>query len=735
MIFLFEQHTYDERFLKGILSEEFFERNTKSFAVKANGGYRLDCVGFYYCNGNSVFILPRVFVKADGEKQKWAIERNLKIQSDFDNFFIKQDHPDRNSSSKSEERVRFLDDLSEWLFSAMSFYRSKKNSKSVQDVVSPRVKEFREGNDPTLNDVVRQMRQFYQDNWELFAFVYKNKHSGNGKINWQKTISKKQPFLQNGIPIYIDPIVKAKVFDLDERLIVLYFSAMNYVQQKFNFNMPKSDFYNPLKPAEIERMMDGRGLRELRNIKHKYFADKFLQLYNIMFGFFRWAGTFYANGCATDYLLTNKFNNVFEDMINDLIGEELPEEMKLMKSQKDGRRVDHIYEKEGLIFARKNNNENIYFIGDSKYYRSDRLINVHDLAKQFDYAKNIVQYNIFNSFSKSKDQKYNDNKKGLFYRDELTEGYNVTPNFFIRGSAYSCEDECDDDNTSRPAGALYSFDDCDLYKVSNTLPFKVDRSAEDDENEIVDPDEKGKTLWEMRNRHFPNRLFDRDTLLLQVYNVNFLHVLKLYTSRDMAARKRFKSYAHEAFKTNFLKLLDEKYTFFAVYPKPNVWLSGEKMSLENGQSEELLRLEKFVNDNFKLLHGKMIRRNENEKFVILALEKGCNENSLILKRLENTASLIWLSVENFVDNEYESSKNTLDVMDADGEWSESLNGFMMNHKSFMEKICSSNTVLPKWIKIVSNKPGAGTYLLNGGIIPDYDASNDEVKGYLLPCIR
>ncbi len=75
---------------------------------------------------------------------------------------------------------------------------------------------------------------------------------------------------------------KKKVFDLDDRLIVLFFSAMNYIEETFGFKMPKSEFYAPMRVNEFRRLLGHRGIMELRRIKHKYFADKFLRLYNIM---------------------------------------------------------------------------------------------------------------------------------------------------------------------------------------------------------------------------------------------------------------------------------------------------------------------------------------------------------------------------------------------------------------------------------------------------------------------
>ena len=54
---------------------------------------------------------------------------------------------------------------------------------------------------------------------------------------------------------------------------------------------------------------------------------------------------------------------------------------------KDGKIIDHIYEDKSLI-----DRSNIFFIGDSKYYKSDNTAVQNSKYKQITYAKNIIQY-------------------------------------------------------------------------------------------------------------------------------------------------------------------------------------------------------------------------------------------------------------------------------------------------------------------------------------------------------
>ena len=317
---------------------------------------------------------------------------------------------------------------------------------------------------------------------------------------------------------------KKKVFDLDDRLIVLYFSAMNYIGEVFGFRMPRSEFYAPMRVNDFRRLLGHRGLVELRRIKHKYFADKFLRLYNIMKAFFEWGAKFSACSFESEYLLTSKYNNVFEHMIDKLVSDDLPSKMAHLKNQKDGKEVDHLYKDRQLIFA--DASQKIWFIDDSKYYKEKNDIVGESVYKQFTYARNIIQYNI-NDLLKGDGQ----NGEGVpRYRDPLTEGYSVTPNFFIRG-------EVPDRSP------------CDIPDVENSI-----RKDEVD-------------MWQHRNRHFENRLFDRDTLLLQVYDVNFLYVLKAFTAKSSGMRDEFKIKARKLFREKFLELLDKRYYFWAVFSK------------------------------------------------------------------------------------------------------------------------------------------------------------------------
>ena len=588
MIFLFEQFAYSLDFLKKILPTDKEGR----FRGLPNGFVGRDCkldgVGYLYnsnltqnnaektnVSDSIVFVLPKVFLDENGTRAFGEAVPNA------DYFKI------------NVEPKEFLSQLSLWVCSSIGLYRqSCPNDKEVHVPDAPDARHFNSDKlAPTLIDVMNSMKLFYAENRNLFVFTAKNKHSGNNRIDWRRTVAHTQPFMQGDVPIYMELENKKKVFDLDDRLLVLYFSAMCYIEETFGFKMPQSEFYAPMRVNEFRRLLCHRGLVELRRIKHKYFADKFLKLYNIMKAFFEWGGNFSANDFSSEYLLTSKYNNVFEAMIDRLVGDE-NKDVDSLKQNDDGKIIDHLYKEKSLV-----EDKLIWHIGDSKYYKDNNELDPKSIAKQYTYAKNIVQD--FFSFEYVEKENLGDQRneavhgddihKGVRYRDPLTEGYSITPNFFLRGELPTYEN---DSQFQEPY-------------------FRAEIDPKDPK--LIDID--SQDLWDRRNRHFKNRLFDRDTLLLQVYNVNFLYVLKAYTSKRSSLRDDFKRAARSMFRKNFLDLLNEKYYFWAIY-LPD-WQNS-------GYAE---RLETFVNDHFRALVGRVFRPAGSPRCLILALERDVVDKS------------------------------------------------------------------------------------------------------------
>ena len=676
MIFLFEEFVYDAGYLKEVIgykgntdfqSESGFNTETTSRGAKING------VGYCFFNGNPVFVLPKVFLDNDSTTAFGAL-----INREGKDIFGKNESPIKNIQR------RFLSSLSTWLYSAIDKYRSDSDMTGVRSPDHMEHSKFQgDARYATLLDIISSMELFYKKNQNLFVFVAKNKHSGNNKINWQRTIAKKTPFIQGDSPIYMELVNKKKVFDLDDRLLVLYFSAMKFIQDEFKYEMPQSEYYVPLKKQEFSRLMENeRGLRELRRIKYKYFEDRLLKLYNIMDAFFRW-GAKYTNKDvkAKEYLIANSFNNVFEAMIDSLISDQ-SKDITNLKNNEDGKIIDHLYKEKSLIFA--DGTESIWHIGDSKYYQEKNDLSPESIAKQYTYAKNIVQNFFSPDFVDENKECYSSGvHEGVRYRDSVTEGYSVTPNFFIRGF-------------------VPEYDNDEQY----TDPYF---SKKDDSKDPIEPSKED--MWEKRNRHFRNRLFDRDTLLLKVYNINFLYVLKTYTSKHSSLREEFKEKTRKKFHDDFLDLLDSHYVFYAVWPK-----TSEK---------------DFVNAHFRMLAGKIFKPKDVE-CLIMALEKGTPKEEQedlekMWKEVEKDCSMILrVSPKNIWSNGQKLPETEFSSAYYDAE----KNGFFVKCKEFdLAKIDGVHS-MPT---LLDGKP------LTGACFNDIDLermkTNESPFGeyYFLPC--
>ena len=117
--------------------------------------------------------------------------------------------------------------------------------------------------------------------------------------------------------------------------------------------------------------------------------------------------------------------------------------------QKDGKLVDHLYTYPGLIEA--DEEQRTYYIGDSKYYKLGAKLGDTSIYKQYTYARNIVQYNIDLWLDETQPN------PEVRLRDDLTEGYNIIPNFFISAAM-------------KPGDYSYNHSEIELTQTGNKNP-------------------------------------------------------------------------------------------------------------------------------------------------------------------------------------------------------------------------------------------------------------------------
>lgn len=519
-------------------------------------------VGYYYHPQlrDCVFILPKVLVN---EENKVFSRLDPHDIIDLDNC----------TELLSEERS-FIYEFAVWIYRAIEVF-NKSNPKN--DIVYRRqIAEMGKGKrmlSNTFLDILLSLLWFNKEQHSFFTTILRNLHSGYNKINWIRTISRSAAWVQDGRPVYLNPVNKKRQINTDEELIIIYFSILNHISETYGFPVDISLGFELIKGRKFEHYLKGYGKRRLQQIKYRYFSDIQLRLWELCYAFFDKAHQIHIVAEQREYLLVKNFNIVFEAIIDELIGDKEPP--RGLKEQDDGKRVDHIYSYRNLT----NNEEDkpIYYIGDSKYYKIGNQVSAESVYKQFTYARNVIQWNLNLFLDESKENKEL-RKTHPKYRDDRTEGYNVVPNFFISA------------------------------KMDEKLSYADNISASD---------RKENTFL---SRHFTNRLFDRDTLLVYHYDVNFLYVVSLYARENKFQKAQWKEKVRELFREKIQAALTEKYAFYAMRAKPGV---DDKEYLET---------------HFQQLLGKVYMPfQQYDDIYSLALdndEKCQQENKLLLEQLE-----------------------------------------------------------------------------------------------------
>ena len=516
-------------------------------------------VGYYYHPQlrDCVFILPKVLVNEEN-----------KVFSRLDpHDIIDLDH----CTELSSEERSFIYEFAVWIYRAIEVFNKSNPNSGI--VLHRKIAEMGKGKrvlSNTFLDILLSLLRFNKEHHSFFTTILRNLHSGYNKINWTRTISRSTVWVQDDVPVYLNPVNKKRQINTDEELIIIYFSILNHISETYGFPVDITLGFELIKGRKFEHYLKAYGKRRLQQIKYRYFSDIQLRLWEMCYAFFDKAHQIHIVTEQREYLLVKNFNIVFEAIIDELIGDKEPP--RGLKDQDDGKRVDHIYSYHNLT-----NNEDdkpIYYIGDSKYYKIGNKISDESVYKQFTYARNVIQWNL-NLFLDDKKENAALRKEHPIYRDELTEGYNIVPNFFISA------------------------------KMDEKLSYADNVSTTNRENNTF------------LSRHFENRLFDRDTLLVYHYDVNFLYVVSLYARENAHQKAQWKQKVRELFREKIQAALEKNYKFYAMTPKPGV------------NHEEYLR------ENFQELLGKVYRPFDDTNYLSLALDKQKeSENKDLLDKLQ-----------------------------------------------------------------------------------------------------
>ena len=539
MKIFFEEYVYEWDVVKEFLHDHYV-------MYLKDGKVTIPYVGYYYSKKaeDSVFILPKVFININKNKEEKAF-----------GIFYPEEIIDTKKEDNPLLKSEYYDEvfnLSTWIYRAIARYQERHNPENITESVEVQNVESVNGdNSETWINIILELLRFNNEHRNLFTYIARINSQGHNKINWQKTISKVQPILQEDAPVYMQFRNKTKVINYDEELIVLFFSVLDYLHDKYHFRILRNVNYTTY-PKEVEKLVvSGKGTRLLRNIRRKYFKDELVKLWQLLNVFFEKAQTMQSKSFREESLMVRNFNMVFEDMIDSLISDDTKEKHEKLKDQPDGKIVDHIYHYGSLV-----REDDIYYIGDSKYYKEGRDPGENSIYKQFTYAKNVIQMNMDVTSPHEKIGRKN-------YYDDLTEGYNITPNFFIRGMVNPMH--------------------------LNYIDAELDQER----------DTRGEPCVEKRSHH-KNRLFDRDTLFVLKYSINFLFVLSAYASGRVD--ESYKRRIWEKFRNNIIEELKRNYHFYLLQ--------------SNYDRTEA------IDKHFRLLNGKIFNSFKDDRILLFAYEKG-----------------------------------------------------------------------------------------------------------------
>ncbi len=526
MYILFEEHQYESRLVEKVLKDIYVLQDVDK---KVSVQY----VGYFYNPHlhDCVFILPKVLLTEQETLVGMELPTGEAVSPE-------QVLTPEGQQKLSNEYRKFIYEFSVWIYRALSvFYKANPQSKAILYKHLPQAGRGKRHRAETYLDIVLSLISFNQENRDFVLFTIKNLHRGNNKINWTRTISHSQAFIQENDVVYLNPVNKKRIINYEEELFVIFYSILNYLNNEYGFHTPINIQYDLITGKQFKQYLRGMGKMRLMQIKYKYFSDKALQLWDLCYAFFENSYRIAINTHAQEYILAKSFNVVFEAMIDELIGTPHHNIPKGLADQEDGKRVDHMYADLALTSADTENSREVYYIGDSKYYKSGHSLTSESVYKQYTYARNVIQWNVNlfaaddSQFDKKEKDARNEDKKHFseihLQDNTMTEGYDVIPNFFI--SAF-------------------------VYK---------DHRYHDGENNIRKHTKNGEHCTKI-SYQFPDRLFDRDTLFLSQYDVNFLYVLFLYGRNKANEKAQWKRHVRKIFRDEIRAVIEKEFMIYAM---------------------------------------------------------------------------------------------------------------------------------------------------------------------------
>lgn len=522
---LIEEEFYDIAVLESVFDDPKF------YSQQGLKG-KITSVGYYHSfeKKKLVYMLPKVFMR-DNEQTVFGVSKDELFNIELNLI-------------KHKEEFLWIRQLLVYFYNSLNEFKRRNNETKLLDSSHSLELNTNLGvNEYTYLDLFLSFVNFYRKNKNTILYKHIEYKSNQAKKpKWEKTIRKSLPILTaDNKPIYLEIKNRKKIINMEEELLTYFFSILNNFNKEHQLHLKIDTTYSIIKGEHFKRLQIN-GLSKIKKIKYKYFSDSLKRMYHLCELYFKKTSTSSIKKKKEDFISVNNYNIIFEDMIDKLFSDKLNENkteesvsLNNLKYNDDGKIIDHIFDYQSLI-----DTSDIFYIGDSKYYKSGSVVGKVSKYKQFTYAKNVVQFNI--DIWNQKKEYY---KENIRYRDEITEGYNLTPNFFIYGYIHD----------------VNNFDNDLINKKGEPVP----------------------------SYHFKERLFDRDTMFVHQYEINFLYVLKSYTVFGVSKIEDFRKENKKMFRDNFIDYFNSKESKFTIFEK------------SIGKYE----VEKFIKDNFKMLNGRI----------------------------------------------------------------------------------------------------------------------------------
>lgn len=476
----------------------------------ADGRFEVNLVGYFYNASidDFVFILPKVVLtEAAGAG---ALALGL-----YDPERLAA--PDGWSSMQNAHR-EFFASLAVWTHRTISVFRSDGGGGQATILQSSAAlgADAKNMRPATLLDALLALQQFGRDNKDYYLTVARIMRGSYSRVNWSRTVGRQSPMVQSGVPLYLEPVVRKRVVDLDEELLVIFYSILSHASERYGFAEPSHLDYPLIAGPLFDAYLCGLGKARLLRIRHNYFSDRSLRLWSLCYAFFDAAHRVSPDGGGqTEYLLAGNFHAVFEAVIDKLVGDSpLPDGMT--RTQDDGKVFDHLFVGQDLVAER---GRKTYYIGDSKYYKAGSPVGREAVCKQYTYARNVTQWNV-ERFLMGQGP-----LPSVMLRDDVTEGYGVIPNFFVSA------------------------------KIDPGLRFSPDG---------LEKAVGRRSFWQSQ---FPNRLYDRDTQCVYHLDVNFLFALSLYARGSHSQIVAWRDRVREKIGREIRGELERRYDFYVLTPK------------------------------------------------------------------------------------------------------------------------------------------------------------------------